>query len=126
MLQREKFMNDLLDAEKFAKWAEKQRLGYQKQVSNQKLLTDKQSNEIIKLKQTQSLVNLEEEIFGNQLKNLYNAIENLSSKKFVETKFSFQISELEKTKKFLTNKVNSLESNLRTLLTERDKYLNEV
>ena len=63
----------------------------QNHLMNQKVITDKQKNKIIKLNEEASLSQLDQEIIGNQLQNLYKAIENLSSKKFVEDKFTFEL-----------------------------------
>ncbi len=78
----------------FAKWTEQERFRYQKRVSEAKLENEAQSNEIIKLRQTSLHTALEQEIISNQLKNLYDSIQNLSEKKYVEDRFQNTIGEL--------------------------------
>ena len=64
----------------FTQASETERLQYQHELNNIKVIIDKQRNSIIKLTEDKRLGELDKEIIGNQLKNLYKAIESLSSK----------------------------------------------
>ena len=64
----------------FSQTSETERLQYQHELNNVKVLIDKQKNSIIKLTQDLQLGELDKEIIGNQLKTLYSSIESLSNK----------------------------------------------
>lgn len=53
-------------------------------------------NEIITLEHTATLKKFEEEAFGNQMKYLYDSMEQLGSKKLKEDKFEFELADLNK------------------------------
>ena len=65
---------------------------------------------------------LEEEIFGNKLKNLYDSISNLSDKKNVEDKFQNIINEITQKNDKLQKTSQKMNREIRKALTERDKY----
>ena len=72
------------------------------------------------------LSELDKEIIGNQLKNLYVAIENLSNKKYVEDKFAFQIDDLEKKYQNLINEKNVADVEIKTLIHDRDRLRSDL
>lgn len=91
-----------------------------------KVEVEKHQNYIIKLVEEARLKELDHEIIGNQLKNMYKAIESLSHKKFVEDKFTFEISNLNsKYQELLKDKV-ICDTQIKNLMTERDKLRKDL
>ena len=72
------------------------------------------------------LEQLDKEIIGNQLKNLYKAIESLSNKKYVEDKFSFQIDNLESKYQVLSGEKYVVDEEIKSLLQERDRLRSDL
>lgn len=76
---------------------------------------------IIKLKQEAGVNKLEEEIFGNQLKNLYNSIHALSNKKFVEDKFNFELESSKQNYHKLDGEKGVIQEEVKALIHDRDR-----
>jgi chromosome segregation ATPase len=91
-----------------------------------KVLIDKQKNHIIKLTSEGSLRELDQENIGNQLKNLYKAIHNLSHRKFIEDKFSFELDKQKTKYKVLYLGKEQTDRELSELLNERDKLRTDL
>lgn len=87
---------------------------------------DRQKNLIIKLTEEGRLKDLDHEIFGNQLGNLYKAIENLSGKKFIEDRHMFEMEEMERRLGEAISEREREEAVNRSLLVERDRLRGDL
>lgn len=99
---------------------------YENALMSAKVVIEKSQNRIIKLVEESRLKSLDHEIIGNQLKNMYKAIDSLSGKKFIEDKFTFEIANLNQKHDELVSKNAQAELHNRTLLTERDRLRTEL
>jgi hypothetical protein len=106
--------------------AERLRERYQGELLKSKVKVDKQMNLIIKLTEEGRLKDLDHEIFGNQLGNLYKAIENLSGKKFVEDRHAFEMDEAKRSYEEVLMERNKEEICNKVLLNERDKLRQDL
>lgn len=106
---------------KLANLSESERVRYQRELMSVKVTTDKQNNHIIKLTEEGKLRQLDQEIIGNQLKNLYKAIENLSHRKFIEDKFAFELNNQRKEVADLSQEKKDTDLEFSELLNDRDK-----
>lgn len=116
----------MLITNKLAQLSESERLRYQHELMSVKVITDKQNNHIIKLEEEGKLRKLDQEIIGNQLKNLYIAIESLSHRKFIEDKFTFELNNQRREFEDLYQEKEETDFELSELLNDRDKLRNDL
>lgn len=103
-----------------------ERLNSQNELLNVKVDLDRKNNYIIKLLEEVSLIKLDQEVIGTQLKNLYESIQSLSNKKFVEDKFKFEIDNLNMIYKELQNEKIVIDYQAKALLNDRDKLRSDL
>lgn len=72
------------------------------------------------------MIKLDQEVIGTQLKNLYESIQSLSNKKFVEDKFKFEIDNLNMIYKELQNEKIVIDYQAKALLNDRDKLRSDL
>lgn len=91
----------------------------------EKALNDKRKNTAAELEQGNTLLNVENEIMAERLKELYKELDNLPDRRFVEEKLSEELEILIVSLKNLTIFCNDLGANLSNSLSRRDELKNQ-
>lgn len=80
----------------------------------------------MKMQQESSVMKLEEEIYIGQLRNLYFAVESLSSKKLNEDLFNFEKQVFEDKQVSYMSEIQTLDKETSRLLNERDRCRSDL